>query len=302
MASNTLGADVNEIHLAYLLNGNSFPDSQSQQQIERRSQALSEQVVGWQKGRAEAMYRRFLSFLSDKNYGSPIASYWTARPGFSFNSIMGMNVDQRLNPTDVLVRLSGTPQWYGISAKSTVSGSAGFKNPGVGTIDNYLGSNLKGIATDYVNQIVERFQLPTSAKARKLAINADLPTKRTIMSEYGSPCLSAMRDSYMTVLNNLPTERKVEFFATEWMNEDPNILRLPYVKITGSGTGPYSANLYDPIGSSKVRHLVAGPIILENVGVDAIGVRANNTKIFKMRFKFESTQLASSLKMSGDPW
>ena len=38
MASNTLGADVNEIHLAYLLNGNSFPDSQSQQQIERRNQ------------------------------------------------------------------------------------------------------------------------------------------------------------------------------------------------------------------------------------------------------------------------
>ena len=265
MASNTLGADVNEIHLAYLLNGNSFPDSQSQQQIERRSQALSEQVVGWQKGRAEAMYKRFLSFLSDKNYGSPVGSYWTARPGFSFNNIMGMDVDQRLNPTDVLVRLNGTPQWYGISAKSTVSGSAGFKNPGVGTIDKYLGSNLKGIAADYVNQIVEKFELPTSAKARKLAINADPPTKRTIMSEYGSPCLSAMRDSYMTVLNNLPTERKIEFFATEWMNEDPNILRLPYVKITGSGTDPYTANLYDPIGASKVRHLVAGPIVLENV-------------------------------------
>ena len=123
------------------------------------------------------------------------------------------------------------------------------------------------------------------------------------MDNYGSPCLSAMRDSYLQIVNNLPTQQKIDFFATEWLNEDPNILRLPYVKITGSGTGPsYSASLYDPLSSSKVRHLITGPIVLENVGVDAIGVRANQNKIFKMRFKFESTQLASSLKMSGDPW
>ena len=302
MSANTLGADVNEIHLAYLLNGNSFPDSESQQQIQRRSASLSEQVVEWQKGRAEAMYTKFVTFATQKGYGSPVGSYWTARPGFSFRDIIGLDVNQRLNPTDVLVRLSGTPQFYGISAKSTVSGSAGFKNPGVGTIDRYLGSDIKSIATGYVDQIVERYDLPSTASARKVFLNSNPGTKRLVMDNFGSPCLSAMRDSYMGILNGLPDQRKIEFFATEWLNEDPNILRLPYVKITGSGTGPYSANLYDPIASSKVRHLIAGPIVLENVGVDAVGVRANQQKIFKMRFKFESTQLASSLKMSGDPW
>ena len=302
MSANTLGADVNEIHLAYLLNGNSFPDSESQQQIQRRSAALSDQVVGWQIGRAQAMYDRFLTFLSQKGYGSPVSSYWTARPGFSFRNIIGLDVNQRLNPTDVLVQLSGTPRFYGISAKSTVSGSAGFKNPGVGTIDRYLGSDLKGIATDYVNQIVEQYDLPSASNSRKAFLNSNPGTKRLVMDNYGSPCLSAMRDSYMQILNGLSDQAKIDFFATEWLNEDPNILRLPYVKITGSGTDPYTAQLYDPIASSQVRHLVAGPIVLENVGVDAIGVRANQNKIFKMRFKFESTQLASSLKMSGDPW
>ena len=302
MSANTLGADVNEIHLAYLLNGNSYPDTVSQQQIERRSQSLTDEIVDWQKGRAEAMYNSFLTFLNRKGYGSPTAAYWTARPGFSFSDIIGLDVNQRLNPTDVLVSLSGTPSFYGISAKSTVTGQAGFKNPGVGTIDKYLGSDLRGIARQYIDQIIQRYDLPTAANARKAYLNGNPGTKRSVMDNYGSPCLSAMRDSYIGIVNNLPNQRKIDFFATEWLNEDPNILRLPYVKLTGSGTGPYSASLYDPLSSSKVRHLITGPIVLENVGVDAVGVRANQQKIFKMRFKFESTQLASSLKMSGDPW
>ena len=56
------------------------------------------------------------------------------------------------------------------------------------------------------------------------------------------------------------------------------------------------------IGYSQTLHLVKGPIIFSSVGNDSVGVTANNMRILKMRFKFESTQLASSAKMSGDPW
>ena len=101
----------------------------------------------------------------------------------------------------------------------------------------------------------------------------------------------------MQILNGLSDQAKIDFFATEWLNEDPNILRLPYVKITGSGTGPYSASLYDPLSSSKVRHLITGPIVLENVGVDAVGVRANREKIFKMRLR----ELINYCKHPGGP-
>ena len=126
MSGNTLGSDINEIHLAYLLNNNSYPDRQSQTQIENRINAVSEQTTEFQKGRAGAMYDTFLKFLRDKGYGSPVSAYWTSRQGFSFKKIIGIDVDQRLNPTDVLVQLSDG-KFYGISAKSTFSGGAGFK-------------------------------------------------------------------------------------------------------------------------------------------------------------------------------
>ena len=38
------------------------------------------------------------------------------------------------------------------------------------------------------------------------------------------------------------------------------------------------------------------------VGNDSVGVTASGKKIMKMRFKYESQALASSMKMSGDPW
>ena len=42
--------------------------------------------------------------------------------------------------------------------------------------------------------------------------------------------------------------------------------------------------------------------MFEKVGNESIGVKAGNKKILKMRFKYESEKLASSMKMSGDPW
>ena len=301
MSGNTLGSDINEIHLAYLLNNNSYPDILSQKQIEKRIKAVSEETTMLQKGRAEAMYNTFLKFLSSKGYGSPVSAYWTSRPGFSFKRIVGIDVNQRLNPTDVLVGLSNG-KFYGISAKSSRSSGVGFKNPGVGTIDKYLSTNLRSIAQKYVNQIIEEFDLPKFANGRKQVINADPNLKKQIMVEYGSPCLREMRESYLNTINQLGDTEIREFIATEWLNENPEILRLPYVKITGTGTNVYSASLYDPIGYSQTRHLVKGPITFSSVGNDSVGVTANSTKILKMRFKFESTQLASSAKMSGDPW
>ena len=64
--------------------------------------------------------------------------YWTARPGFSFRNVVGVDVDQRKNPTDVLVEFN-LGGFLGLSAKSTSGkGDIGFKNPGVGTVDSDL--------------------------------------------------------------------------------------------------------------------------------------------------------------------
>jgi len=301
MSANTLGADINEIYLCYLLNNNSFPDKPTSDQFERRSNSVSEQEKEWQIGRAQAMYKIFLQFLKSRQYGSPVSSYWTARPGFVFKNVVGFSVNQRLNPTDVLVKLN-TGKFYGISAKSTKSGSAGMKNPGIGTIDKYLGTNLAAIDIKYSNMIVEKYDLPIGKDARKNFLESNPGIKKKVYENYSSKALNELRNAYLIKVNNMSQEKIIDFLVTEWLNEDPEIMKLPYVKITGSGTKVYTASLYDPITNSKSRHLIKGPITFSPVGNDSVGVTANNTKILKMRFKYASTQLASSLKMSGDPW
>lgn len=301
MSANTLGADVNEIHLTFLLNNNSFPDRLTSDQFKQRSKSISEEIVEWQIGRAEAMYIKFLEFLRLQKLGSPVAAYWTARPGFQFKDIVGFAVNQRLNPTDVLVKLT-SGKFYGISAKSTKSGGAGFKNPGAGTIDTYLGTNLSSIDVKYSNMIIEKYDLPVGKDSRKQFLNSNPGIKKKVYENYSSKALRELRDTYLNRLNQMTQQQIINFLVTEWLNEDPEILKLPYVKITGSGTKIYTSSLYDPLTNSKSKHLVKGPIIFSPVGNDSVGVTADNARILKMRFKYASTQLASSLKMSGDPW
>ena len=150
--------------------------------------------------------------------------------------------------------------------------------------------------------IIERYDLPTGKDVRKQFLNSNPGIKKKVYDNYSSKALRELRDAYLNILNGMSQQKIIDFLVTEWLNEDPQILKLPYVKITGSGTKVYTASLYDPITNAKSAHLVKGPISFSPVGNDAIGVTANNQKILKMRFKYASTQLASSLKMSGDPW
>ena len=58
----------------------------------------------------------------------------------------------------------------------------------------------------------------------------------------------------------------------------------------------------DPIKNPKLDALSKYDIKLEIVGNESIGVSAGEKKIMKIRFKFESEKMASSVKLSGDPW
>jgi hypothetical protein len=84
---------------------------------------------------------------------------------------------------------------------------------------------------------------------------------------------------------------------------DAEVLRPPYIKVTGQGNKPpYKASVMDPVKNEKLEALGKYPIMLEKVGNESIGVKAGDKKIMKIRFKFESEKMASSVKLSGDPW
>ena len=301
MARNTDLADVNEIYVAFVLNGNSFPDTASEAQYTRKLALLSPEQGEQQVGRAIVMVEEFLKWASAHGYSGVKNTYWTARPGFSFRSVVGVEVDQRKNPTDVLVEFT-TGGFLGLSAKSTSgSGDIGFKNPGVGTVDTDLSLKLNDINKDAQNKAITSFSLPSSAGARKSAIRANRALQLQTES-MGSHVLSQCRSTLLTKLNTLSQAERRNYIIRSWIDASTE-LYPPYVKVTGRGTrAPYSASVEDPLNNPKLRAIMEDRITFEEVGNDSVGVKAGSKKILKMRFKYESEKLASSLKMSGDPW
>jgi hypothetical protein len=301
MARNTDLADVNEIYVAYVLNGNKFPDPASESQYNKKLAMISPEQGEQQIGRAVVMVEEFLKWAKSNGFDGIEETYWTARPGFSFKNVVGVDVNQRKNPTDVLVKFK-RGGFLGLSAKSTSGkGDIGFKNPGVGTVDSDLGLKLNDINKKEQDKIIKSFKLPAAAQARKTAIRANKALQKETDS-LGSLVLSQCRDSLLKKLNTLSQTERRDYIIKSWIDASQE-LYPPYVKVTGRGTkSPYSASVEDPLNNPKLKAILDDKILFENVGNDSVGVKAGSKKILKMRFKYESEKLASSLKMSGDPW
>jgi len=301
MARNTDLADVNEIYVAYVLNGNEFPDSASESQYNKKLGMISPEQGEQQVGRAIVMVEEFLKWAKQNGYSGIQNTYWTARPGFSFKAVVGVDVNQRKNPTDVLVKFR-TGGYLGLSAKSTSGkGDIGFKNPGVGTVDTDLKLKLNDINKKAQDDVVKSFKLPAAAQARKAAIRANKALQKQT-DALGSQVLSQCRDTLLKKLNTLSQPQRKDYIIKSWIDASEE-LYPPYVKVTGRGTkAPYSASVEDPLNNPKLKAIMTEPIKFESVGNDSVGVKAGSKKILKMRFKYESEKLASSLKMSGDPW
>lgn len=301
MARNTDLADVNEIYCAYFLNNKKFPDTASEKQFNRKMDLLTAEQGEQQIGRAIEMANEFLSWAKGRGYTGVRKVYWTARPGFSFKSVTGTDVDQKKNPTDVLVEFT-KGGFLGLSAKSTSGkGDIGFKNPGVGTVEKDLGIKLSPINKEKEKNIIESFKLPAAASSRKGAIRKDKAVQK-VTDAMGSEVLRECRDVMLKKLNTMPASKRKDYIIKSWIDASKDLFP-PYVKVTGKGKNtPYSADVEDPLNNPKLKAILSDRISFESVGNDSIGVKAGSKKILKMRFKYESEKLASSLKMSGDPW
>ena len=301
MASNTDLADVNEIYTAFLLNGNTFPDAITQKQYETKSKLLTPEQLEQQQGRAAAMVDVFNKWATKNGYNGISSVYWTARPGFTFEPITGYKVNQKKNPTDVLIKYN-SGKFLGISAKSTKGkGDIGFKNPGIGTIDRELKLNLAAIPKAVADNFAATVGLPKPANARKSKIRQN-PALQKQADALGLDVLNTLREQFLARLNQLTPQQRREYIVNSWIDAGEGLLPR-YVKVTGRGTKePYSASLDDPLNNEKLKKITSEQITFESVGNDSVGVKAGLKKIMKMRFKYESQKLASTVKMSGDPW
>ena len=312
MSANTLGSDINEIQLAFLLNGNKFPNRDAETKYNNRVSTLTSNgessEIADQNGRAQVTYERFLQFLASNKLGNPTAAYWTARPGV-ISRVVGFPVDQSKNPTDVLVQLS-TGKFYGISLKSTKAGKTGFKNPGMGSVESQLGLTRKPFTA-----IVDRYRdmvkshLGSSVRdtdsARRTFFKANPQAYKTIQTAYGIPCYEELRDAlYDHLSNNMEDWEQQVFLGADICNEDEETMRLPYVKITGSGrNGNYTTDFYDPIANSKVNKLVnKGAKFAKKVtpSKNTVQIKAGSEDLFQIRWKWSDKAFASSMKLSAE--
>lgn len=301
--ANTILSDINEIKTGYFLAGEVWFDPDAKAQYEARAKQATKEEVEDAIGKAKVMASEFISWAKANGYKMPITGvWWTARPN-SMTKAVGYPVDQKKNPTDVLVKFSSGPAdgFLGLSAKATQgSGEIGFKNPGLGTVDRNLSLSLAKEYDNQLEQTIAKFALPKSATARKAYIRANAGIKKQTEA-IGIQVLAAMRDELFARLHNFNQPALFKYLLSDWM--DAEVLKPPYVKVTGQGNKePYKAVVMDPTKNEKLDALSKYNITLEKVGNESIGVKAGEKKIMKIRFKFESEKMASSVKLSGDPW
>ncbi len=301
----TPGSDINEIMMGYYLANSSWGNfgnaSDAKNTLNARRKVVDQTVYKDQLGRAKVMAQEVQRWASVNGYEDPIQKvWWTARPGM-LTQIIGRPIDSKMNPTDILLDF-GDGKYLGLSAKSTgkKSGDIGFKNPGMGTLGKMLGIDFPSFISELEQKIVTKYKLPAGLKVRKIFIREN-PKIQQRTVEAGTQMLNILRDVLLKKYLKMSQEDLRKHILTQWLNAsqvDPY-----YVKVTGRGEGgKYSAGVYDPINNEKMKALENGKIIVAPAGNDTVSVKADNQRILKIRFKFDSEKLASSIKLSGDPW
>jgi hypothetical protein len=303
-SQNTLAADINEIMLGYYALGESWGTfvgaEEAQAALEKRKEQLGQEVFDMQAGRAKIMAQETIAWANANGFdGNPARAWWTARPGV-LSKAVGQEVDSRKNPTDTLLQF-GDESFLGVSAKSTKGkGDIGFKNPGIGSLSKALGIDLASFIIKTEQDAVEEFKLPQSKKQRKPFIRQN-PEIREKTVQIGIKILATLRAALFDHLTGLDQDDLRAHVVGVWMDAGES---YPYyIKVTGHGKRePFSASVMDPTNNPKMKALAADEVKLVKVGNESIGVAAGDKKIMKMRFKYESEKLASSIKLSGDPW
>jgi len=301
--ANTVLSDINEIQTGYFLAGEKWFDNTAKVQFNARTKQATAEEVADAIGKAKVMAEEFKKWAKVNGYSGTVKQvWWTARPG-SMSSAVGRPVDQKKNPTDILVKFTSGPAdgFLGLSAKATQGkGEIGFKNPGIGTVDKNLTMSLAEEYKKKLENTIKEFSLPEQAEKRKNHIRAN-PGIKIKTEEIGVKILADMRDELFVRLMKFKQQELLKYLLRDWM--DAEILYPPYIKVTGQGNKqPYKAVVMDPTKNEKLDALSKYEITLHKVGNESIGVKAGEKQIMKIRFKFESEKMASSVKLSGDPW
>lgn len=328
----SLLGDMNEILVGYYTKpgppNNPFMHFDSKggnprEDFERIGKQLPMEFYIHERERAKKMVEAFMDFAykngyaNSRNADSVKAVYWTAALG-SIERASGMKAPSQgkgKNPTDVLVEFKTTKgrSFLGNSAKSTKQAEAGipFANPGIGTMGselfgsaNALSSLIDKTEKEMVRDAAMKKVLPSNwssmtGAAKKKWQKANPAVNEIITKEWGLLAISRVRDKMFDKIVNEDWET-----ITPWLVDfvGGTYLGPKFVKVTGRGTGPYSAALEEPEKNKKTNAIKKPFLWLETGGATSIKFYDSETgkNVFNLRFKFADRAFSSSVKASGD--
>lgn len=307
---NRLRGGYNENRFAYHVNGGKYIDNDHKTETEHFHQTLEKVLPGEAKiqdDRARTQAHAFTQHAERKGYTGVHSVHLTAKPG-AIHKATGLNITQQENPSDVIVKFKKAPEGsghkaLGVSLKSSSKAKIGFHNGGAGTIGKQLGVNLEGIAKMHHDKFAAENKLPASAVKRKEAIKGDKQLYAKA-NKAASVLHTALRDELHKKYSSMSHASLKEHFTNTFLKAKNNQEALPYVKVHGQGGGTKEAKAHvEETHDNPVYHMIkrAKKITVEKAGDSYIHVKADGKKAFGVQIKHNSTPMATSLKVNGQP-
>lgn len=238
---------------------------------------------------------------------------WTAQlRGDNLAKAAGVEgLSDKNNQSDILVKgkdKDGNEMVYGVSLKVATSSSTKYPNDipffngglkkeaerlGVSEVSENAAKSMKKALKDI------GVKSATAAAAKK-EIRENEETKAKADAA-GKRILEEARDGLVSGLSNKSAEEVRAFLSSMTGAPSGAGRNLPTLKLTGYSSGKKTTKIEDAI-EGKVAKAIAGAkdFQIEKAGASAVKIVADGVPVMKVRVKWESQALGSSLKISGE--
>jgi len=320
---NTFRSAVNEGRMAYYLNGEydsenntltggKYNDSAHKSSVEGAKKILDELPgeYGEQDKRAKAMAIAFLKHAHEKGYRKLSNVYITNKPG-DIKKTTGIDQSQQENPSDLIAKFEEKPadakhEFLGASAKSSKKGKIGFHNGGVGDIGEFLNYDIEGTVNSKQNKFARENGLSNVKSVRKEELKSRPDLYNHALAK-AQEVHTEVRDKVADLYNKMSDEDHEKLrnhLIDTFLKASQTSEGIPYVKVSGKSTPNKDASAsVEETHDNPIYHAVknAKKIVMEPTGGAYMNVMADGKRQFAIQVKHNSTPMATSLKMNGQP-
>ena len=332
----TARSKVNELHMAYVLNGERHVSPESEKEFGKNHKMLSPEEANNQMRRAEAMARSYLSSAREHHgfSGNPrdiVSVHLTGGSGGiksvgkKENQPHLQDIESSDHPADLVVRwnhrshIHGT-DFHGISAKSNEGkGQERISNRGASSVSSQLtGLHPKKVPVDihgHHERAMTRFHkennLAGSLKEKKTAIRSNKKLKSKA-DAIGTQTQTRSRDAYVSAISDIHGH-DVDAVKTHLLHHHFRVgsqqtRSLPYVIVSGHGNpkSGYGAAVHNPEHGVHSRLIInATHFTTEHSGSTGFRVHAHGkgyedgAHVLTIQAKHNSQPMASTIKHIG---